>query len=232
MNEQSKTGRTRVRATGFTLIELLVVIAIIAILAAMIIPITAVVHKQKIKSVSRAQMAQLQTAIESYHSKHGHYPPDNPNNYALNQLYYELVGTVLTNDAGAQGYRTLDGSTFIRMTDIPAMFPGVVGFVNAKKGATGDESSGAQNFLKDGLKPGQVQQLSNGTKLLIGPAPWPNNLTPPFNPAGEVGVNPWRYNSSNPTNNPGSYDLWYDVVIGGKTNRICNWSKQPITVSN
>ena len=39
-------------------------------------------------------------------------------------------------------------------------------------------------------------------------------------------MNPWRYNSSNPTNNPGSYDLWIQLKIAGKTNLICNWSKQ------
>jgi hypothetical protein len=39
-------------------------------------------------------------------------------------------------------------------------------------------------------------------------------------------VNPFSYNSVNPTHNPNSYDLWVDLVIGGKTNRISNWSKQ------
>jgi len=41
-------------------------------------------------------------------------------------------------------------------------------------------------------------------------------------------INPYRYNSSSPTNNPRSYDLWIDVLIGGKFNRISNWSEQPI----
>ena len=41
-----------------------------------------------------------------------------------------------------------------------------------------------------------------------------------------VGINPWRYNSSNPTNNPGAYDLWVQLSISGKTNLICNWNKQ------
>ena len=41
-------------------------------------------------------------------------------------------------------------------------------------------------------------------------------------------INPYRYNSSSPTNNPRSYDLWIDVLIGGKINRISNWSEQPI----
>jgi hypothetical protein len=40
-------------------------------------------------------------------------------------------------------------------------------------------------------------------------------------------VSPWFYNSSNPTNNPGSYDLWMDVFYSGKTNRISNWSQNP-----
>jgi hypothetical protein len=45
---------------------------------------------------------------------------------------------------------------------------------------------------------------------------------------GVPGVNPWRYNSSSPTNNPGAYDLWIQIVITpGQTNLICNWRKQP-----
>jgi hypothetical protein len=44
-------------------------------------------------------------------------------------------------------------------------------------------------------------------------------------------INPWRYVSSNPTNNTGSYDLWMDIKFGGKTNRISNWSPDPQVVS-
>ena len=44
--------------------------------------------------------------------------------------------------------------------------------------------------------------------------------------ASALGINPWRYNSSNPTNNPGAYDLWIQLSISGKTNLICNWNKQ------
>ena len=51
-----------------------------------------------------------------------------------------------------------------------------------------------------------------------------------YQPLGLPDLNPWRYNSSNPTNNPGSYDLWMQLSIGGTTNSqtilICNWSKQ------
>ena len=50
--------------------------------------------------------------------------------------------------------------------------------------------------------------------------------TQPINRSGVSGINPWRYNSSNPTNNPGAYDLWVQLSISGKTNLICNWNKQ------
>jgi hypothetical protein len=43
-------------------------------------------------------------------------------------------------------------------------------------------------------------------------------------------INPWRYNSVSPVNNPKSYDLWVDILIGGKTNRICNWSDKYIVL--
>jgi hypothetical protein len=37
-----------------------------------------------------------------------------------------------------------------------------------------------------------------------------------------VEINPWRYVSSRPKNNIGSYDLWIDLAIRGKTYRISN----------
>jgi hypothetical protein len=40
-------------------------------------------------------------------------------------------------------------------------------------------------------------------------------------------ITPFSYNSSKPTHNVNSFDLWVDVKIGGKTNRINNWSAQP-----
>ena len=50
---------------------------------------------------------------------------------------------------------------------------------------------------------------------------------PPISSPGAV-LNPWRYNSSAPTNNTTSYDLWTDILINGKAVRICNWNKSAI----
>ena len=44
-------------------------------------------------------------------------------------------------------------------------------------------------------------------------------------------INPFRYVSSNPTNNTSTFDLWVDVIVGGKTNRISNWSDKPEIVN-
>ena len=62
--------------------------------------------------------------------------------------------------------------------------------------------------------------------IIVCSVPWPADLNYPL--PNHPGVNPFRYNSSSPTNNPNSFDLWIDVMIDGKTNRISNWSREPI----
>jgi hypothetical protein len=112
--------------------------------------------------------------------------------------------------------------------------------MNCARGGGGDEGPTAVPFLR-GLKPGQVGELVQPSpppgappvKLLVGIA-WPaDNLYPPMTapPAKAAGLNPWRYNSSNPVKNSKSFDLWIDVMVGSQTNRICNWSEQPLIVA-
>jgi hypothetical protein len=91
----------------------------------------------------------------------------------------------------------------------------------------GDESSTpARDFFPD-LKPKQIATLytnvNDVVKILVTSVGGPDTT---YKPLGMQDVNPWRYNASNPTNNPGSYDLWVQLVIAGKTNLVCNWSKQ------
>jgi prepilin-type N-terminal cleavage/methylation domain-containing protein len=211
--------------SAFTLIELLVVISIMAALAALLLPVVGAVKKHQYIYNAQAEMAKLETAIDRYKAAYGFYPPS-PTNSLVNQLYYELVGT--TGDG--TNYTTLDGRSSLQATDVKNAF-GVGGFMNCTK-PNGDEgTSAAKNFLPD-LKPSQL-----GTTL-AGGAVWVTNLITAaggpdttYQPLGQPGVNPWRYNSSNPTNNPGSYDLWIQLRISGKTNLICNWSKSVRTDS-
>jgi prepilin-type N-terminal cleavage/methylation domain-containing protein len=209
---------------AFTLIELLVVIAIMATLAALLLPVMGAVKKHQYIYNTQAEMAQLETAIDRYKAAYGFYPPDHPGsltNALVNQLYYELVGTVYNPTNTTPDYTTLDGSAKIKVTDVNLTF-GVGGFMNCTNLGTGEDASAARNFLPE-LKPGQIGTNSVGVTLLIGSVGGPDAN---YKPLDQQDVNPWRYNSSNPTNNPGSYELWIQLSIGRQTNLICNWTKQ------
>jgi prepilin-type N-terminal cleavage/methylation domain-containing protein len=226
---------------GFTLIELLVVITVIAILASLVFPITAAVNRSKTRARAKAELGMIELAISTYQAKFGHYPPDNPvavlsaSPVYLNQLYYELCGTTLSKGV----YTTKDGGTSIRAADVPNAFDAAKpsGFVNSMQGGgSGDEGETSINCFKGvALKPANYADIVNPStrvpmRVLVCSLGWP--VSSPYQPSGTPGsgVNPWRYNSSSPTNNPNSYDLWIDVMVGDKTNRICNWSAQPIIV--
>ncbi len=226
------TQTPALRRAAFTLIELLVVIAVIAILAALLFPAFTGIKKNQKLSLAKAELAQLETAIENYKSKRGTYPPDNRNSPLINPLFFELKGTLR---AANGDYTTLDGSGKILAGEFATLFlnapnPPLAGFVNSSASAKGDdEKAAAQNFLTD-LKPKQSGVLNTTYPLvkvlacsvqMEEPA---NYLFPSSDPAG---LNPWRYVSSNPTNNPNSYDLWVDLVIGGKNYRVSNWSNKP-----
>jgi len=217
-----RTGKSQiVNVRAFTLVELLVVIGIIAVLAALILPVAAAVKRQAYLHTAQTEMAQLETAIDRYKSAYGFYPPGSVNGPLTNQLYYELLGT--TNKAGE--FQTLDGSAQISAGNANATF-GVSGFMNCSKPGADESSPRGQNFLPD-LKPGQVATLytnaNDVVKILVSSDNGPDG---DYQPMGVTGINPWRYNPSNPTNNPGSYDLWIQLAIAAKTNLICNWTTQ------
>src|SRR6267143_2402817 len=212
----TNTRASRKASLGaFTLIELLVVIAIIAILAALIFPAAGAIKRRATITKVQTELKQVSTTIDLYKEKLGFYPPDNPINPRTNQLYFELAGTTHTKLSGQSGYgfQTLDGSAAIPTNNMPATF-GVSGFVNTTRGGD-DGGTSAKDFLK-AIKPGQYAEIAPKVRILTCSVLAPGNLP-----------NPWRYMSSGPTNNPGVYDLWVDVLIAGKTNRISNWSKQP-----
>jgi prepilin-type N-terminal cleavage/methylation domain-containing protein len=226
------------RPAAFTLIELLVVIGIIVLLAALTFPALQAVKASQARTRARAELAQIETAIETYKTKLGFYPPDNTNNWIVNPLYYELMGTTLTTINGQPAYQTLDGSASIFNTTaaFQAAFggspPNVTGFMNTAKPGAGDDSPNAVKFLT-GLKDGQFLAITNGTSTapictLLGVS-----MTGPtvFAGAGKGEIVPYGYNSSSPQHNPKSFDLWVDILAGGKTNRISNWSSRPIFIS-
>jgi len=61
-------------------------------------------------------------------------------------------------------------------------------------------------------------------EVLVAPVPWPlNNAQFPPPIPSQPRLNPWRYNSSNPIHNPGSYDLWAEIIVRGRKEIIGNW---------
>ena len=218
---------------AFTLIELLIVIAIIGILASLIFPITGALDKKKKIAVAQTQLKALEADIDGYKTKLGYYPPDNPNNPVTNQLYFELLGTTNngTPGTGATLWVTMDNSAQINNTaaeNINSVF-NIAGFANTSTRAHADDRGAAASTFITSLTPNQIGYIDPANqqiKILVCSVEWPANVLPA--PINGTLFNPWRYNSSHPTNNTSTYDLWVDLVIRGKTNRVSNWSTTPI----
>jgi prepilin-type N-terminal cleavage/methylation domain-containing protein len=210
---------------AFTLIELLTVIAIIGTLAGFTLVVTKTVAHTKYIKTAQAEISQLEMALDNYKAQYGVYPPGNTNSTLMPQLYYELSGTTYNGSY----FVTLDGSSAI--TNVAAAY-GVGGFINCTRGGGDEDSVKAKNFIP-GFKANPQNQThvqiyysvtNNGisTTILGTSAGGPDQNYQPF---GASGINPFRYAYPG-TNNPNSYDLWVQLVISGRTNLVCNWSKQ------
>ncbi len=220
----TEIGRRRLRKPAFTLIELLVVIAVIGILATLVLSVTGHASRTAKKKAVQAELAKLETAIEDYKASLGHYPPDNvvantnPEqvNPIINPLYYELTGTLL--DPDSQTFSTVGGNERLSSSTIRAAF-NQGGFANAAR-----KARNVHNFVP-WLEPSQHQPIAPNTQVevLVAPVPGPRN--PGGTGNSDPNFNPWRYVSSNPTNNPSSFDLWAEVNLGDKTQIIGNWEQ-------
>ncbi|MCL5099137.1 MAG: hypothetical protein M1608_16690 [Candidatus Omnitrophica bacterium] len=101
-----------------------------------------------------------------------------------------------------------------------------LGFVNSSS----NPKESPRNFLPN-LNASQVGQIPSGTAGMVDsfivPVKGPSDIIE-YNANGKrTGrlLNTWRYVSSSPTNNPGSFDLWAEIVIGRETKIIGNWKE-------
>ena len=206
-------------STAFTLIEMLVVISIIGILAALIIPTARIASAKKTLSTVEAELHQLEVPIEHYKEKLGYFPPDNTNNPAQPPLYYELGGTV--SDHGSTVFRPLAGGAPIAASSMRTNF-NLGSFMNSSP--TEDD---VKNFHTH-IKASQAATNSVGVIFFIVPAQGPSDPKNPYQiiSGKPAGLNTWRYDSSSTNrHNLEGYDLWAEILLGGKTNIIGNWKR-------
>ncbi len=244
---------------AFTLIELLTVISIIAVLAGLVVGLAPVASAKMKEARVRGELAGLVTAIESYKSRFGVYPPDNTytlNNTGngptqvdpvMNTLYYELTGALVDNSRGS--FFTADDEVEVTSAVLLDKL-GREGIVNSvprtQAGATLDRTERPlkRRLFSVPLKDYQSCEIFRQKSaagyvdlelLAVGHGgdasgkkgagiAWPlNNSQFPPPVASNPSLNPWRYVSTNPTNNPTSFDLWAEVIVKGERKIIGNW---------
>ena len=157
----------------------------------------------------------------------------------LNPLFYELTGVVVNDALSPSGYFVPLGDDEADVRITPGQlrqYFGRDGFVNA---ATPErkrtlfrmefkESASAEIFATPGNPDIHVLAVGwagdAGRPKLRSGISWPKNHPQfpspiPSNPQ----LNPWRYVSSNPTNNPGRFDLWAEYIENNQKKIIGNW---------
>ncbi len=179
----------------------------------------------------------------------------NPNNLTqdpvVNQLYYELSGAVLLPSLQYQALPDAPNEAISRAGYIAGFGNGNLSGVynssgsaaNVKGFLTGGRSTQTKYV---GLTTYPPTAGGFGYKALVVPVDWPLDhwktqlpntdpnydarLFPPLSPytadPATLRINPWHYNSTNPTNNPGEFDLWADIVVGNDFITIGNWKDE------
>ena len=215
-NKNSGSSESGQRS-AFTLIELLTVISIIGILAGMIVGLAPAATRRMKLSRVQGDLGHLVTAIESYKAKMGFYPPDNVVsqsplivNDATNQLYYELTGWVYSSANTTAANPLARNGVFY--TETAKQFFNTRTFANS---APSNDFSRVQSFMPNVPEKNLIGIPVNSPKVSLFQVPIPK---PNINE-----INVWHYRSTQPTNNPGRFDLWAEIYVGNEMRIIGNW---------
>ena len=172
-------------------------------------------------------------------------------NPSLNSLYYELTGVLVDNDPANPRIIAAEDNTVIS-PDVFQKYFGREGVMNSIPRIPAPNSAAQnkvdreqkKNLIRREFKPGQYAEIFRSKSdpgytdlevLVVGFSGDASGkkgggfFWPPRSPITEhpvktnPGLNPWRYVSSNPTNNPGRFDLWAEIRERDRTNIVGNW---------
>jgi prepilin-type N-terminal cleavage/methylation domain-containing protein len=177
-------------------------------------------------------------------------------NPVVNQLYYELSGArfdptnnvyIPLGDAFNEGMSRPAYVTGFGNGNFPGIYNSAISEANVKNFLSGGREVHSRLVQLTAYPP---TGGSFNYQALTVPVAWPVNhwktqlapgdpnydarFFPPLfpyvaNPAASrdvLAINPWRYNVTNPTNNPGEFDLWADIVVGNEFITIGNWKEE------
>ncbi len=86
---------------GFTLIELLIVVALIAVLAGLTLAALGGANQKAARDRTKAEIAAMANALESYKSQNGTYPPAVGNKVPYNDISGYLANERITVESGS-----------------------------------------------------------------------------------------------------------------------------------
>ncbi|MCW5559160.1 MAG: type II secretion system protein [Verrucomicrobiae bacterium] len=171
-------------------------------------------------------------------------------NPVQHSLFYELTGVLVDN----QNRTILPADDAISLNpDVFLNYFGREGVLNSVPRIPGTASDQVKldreqkkRLMRREFKPGQYAEIFRAKSspgyvdlevLAVGFSgdasgkkgngiPWPPAVAPNQHPIpSNPGLNPWRYVSTNPTNNPGRYDLWAELPTGRNSSPLIigNW---------
>ncbi len=166
----------------------------------------------------REERGKLVSAIEAYKAHFGGYPPDHVISRqprvvdpVTNTLLYELVGVIYnpTNNMFQVGSLEAAEAKYVKE------FFQCDGFKNCA-----ETPAGITRFLK--IEPLPARQLHDDPDVFAVGFQVPyEGIAPEV--VWEFATSPWRYVSSSPTNNSGTFDLWIELKTRYQQLVIGNW---------
>ncbi len=172
----------------------------------------------KVCASIRQQRRTLLGAIEAYKAHFGIYPPDHVTSRqplvvdpVNNPLLYELAGVTFnpTNQMFELGRLEPPDAKYVKE------FFHCDGFKNC-----GERVDQVKNFLPVENLP--ARQLHDDPDVFALDFPLYSEALDPA-VIYEIGVSPWRYVSTSPTNNPRRFDLWIELKTKTRSITIGNW---------